>query len=90
MVSEGEYSPLDLVLLSNHSQRVIINSILSSPVSVTSGASQGTVLGSLLFLVCINVLPDGGLHKSNILPSDYLQMIVFYIDPSNMNMILSS
>jgi len=56
--------------LSNHTQRVIIDGILSSPVSVTSGVPQGTVLGPLLFLVHINDLPDYISHSTTRLFAD--------------------
>ena len=39
--------------LSNRTQRVVIDNISSSPVSVTSDVPQGTVLGPLLFLIII-------------------------------------
>ena len=72
--------------LSNRTQRVIIHGTLSSPVSVTSGVPQGTVLGPLLFLVYINNLSDHMKHSL----LDYLQMIVFYTDISNVIIIRSS
>ena len=37
--------------LNNHTQRVIIDGTLSSSMSITSGVPQGTILGSLLFLM---------------------------------------
>ena len=44
--------------LSNRTQKVCINGILSEPNNITHGVPQGSVLGPLLFLLYINDLPS--------------------------------
>ena len=44
--------------LTNHLQKVVLNGTCSTSVKVFSGVLQGTVLGSSLFLIYVNDLPE--------------------------------
>ena len=44
--------------LKDREQRVVINGVSSNAASGTSGIPQGSVLGSILFLIYVNDLPD--------------------------------
>jgi len=63
--------------LCNKKQRVEINGFYSDWADVSSGIPQGTILGPILFIICINDLPDVG-YVSSLLTSISLQTTLSY------------
>ena len=56
--------------LENRFQRVICNGVESAWINVTSGVSQGSILGHALFLNYIDDFPDECQHSQSLLFAD--------------------
>ena len=56
--------------MENRIQRVTLNGQTSSWTELNAGVSQGLVLGSLLFLIYINDLPDGFSSNAKLFADD--------------------
>ena len=64
--------------LFNRKQRVVINGVKSSWKPIKSGVPQGSVLGSLLFLIFINDLPDNLICNPKLFADDVSVNAVMY------------
>ena len=67
--------------LSNRKQRVVLNGQCSSWMDVQAGVPQGSILGSLLFLIYINDLPDN-LVSNPMLFADDTSLFSTVTDPN--------
>ena len=61
--------------LTERTQQVVINGSASTPIQVTSGVPQGTVLGPLFFLLYINDLPNNLTSNVRLFADDCLLLL---------------
>ena len=70
MVISGELFKLLESYLTGRFQRVVLNGHTSSWRPILAGALQGSILGSLLFLVYINDFPNGLISNAKLFADD--------------------
>ena len=66
----GKYYGLMHSFLNERHQRVVLNGQCSNWSKIKAGAWQGSILGPLLFLVCINDLPEGLITNAKLFADD--------------------
>ena len=62
----------------NHKQRVVLNGKCSEWSEITAGVPQGSVLGPLFFLICINDLVDGLSSDAKLFADDTSLFTIVY------------
>ena len=66
----GELSNILIDLLKERKQRVVLNGQHSKWSNASAGVPQGSILGPLLFLICINDLSDNLSSNHELLAKD--------------------
>ena len=66
----GELLNILIDFLNNRKQRVVLSGHSSNWVDVKAGAPQGSIMGPLLFLICINDLPEGLITNAKLFADD--------------------
>ena len=66
----GELLNILVDFLNNRKQRVVLNGQSSNWVGVKAGVPKGSIMGTLLFLIYINDLPDGLITNAKLFADD--------------------